>query len=273
MQIWIIEDEASAARSLERLLTRLRPDWDDLGRTGSIVESIPALEAHPELDLIFADIRLEDGLSFAIFERVRTEALVVFTTAYDEYALKAFDYNCIDYLLKPYREEALTRALEKCERILGRRAASDPASAQEPLSEWPGSQVTAALGGVYADLGAGRPVYRSRILLHKGQDEVVRETKDLCYAELDEGGVRVYFCDGEWADYPGSLGALSESLDPERFQRISRQVILRLDHVDHLTPGPGRDTLVHLKAPYGTVSFTITADSKKRLLDGLRLIW
>ena len=200
-------------------------------------------------------------------------AELLFTTAYDEYALKAFDYNCIDYLLKPYREEALTRALEKCERILGRRAASDPASAQEPLSEWPGSQVTAALGRVYADLGAGRPVYRSRILLHKGQDEVVRETKDLCYAELDEGGVRVYFCDGEWADYPGSLGALSESLDPDRFQRISRQVILRLDQIDHLTPGPGRDTLVHLKAPYGTVSFTITADSKKRLLDGLRLIW
>ena len=90
MKIWIIEDEASAARSLERLLTRLRPDRDVLGRTGSIVESLPALEAHPELDLIFADIRLEDGLSFAIFERVRTEALVVFTTAYDEYALKAF---------------------------------------------------------------------------------------------------------------------------------------------------------------------------------------
>ena len=116
MKALIIEDESPISRMLEQKLHKLRPEIEIVGITTDIPESVSAIASNPDLDIIFADIRIDDGMSFSIFRQVSTEAQIVFTTAYDEYALKAFDYNCVDYLLKPVSEESLERALTRCEK-------------------------------------------------------------------------------------------------------------------------------------------------------------
>ena len=104
MKVLIIEDESLSAQALERTLMELRPDWDVAGRTTSIEASLRFLAEHKDMDIIFSDIRLDDGLSFAIFDKVETKAAVVFVTGYDEYAIRAFEYNCADYLMKPVQK-------------------------------------------------------------------------------------------------------------------------------------------------------------------------
>ena len=111
IQAVIIEDEKPAARRLQRMLEKL--DVKVLVNLHSIEEAVAWFENNPHPELIFLDIQLSDGLSFEIFEKTRVKAAVIFTTAYDEYALKAFKLNSVDYLLKPIDDEELEAALAK----------------------------------------------------------------------------------------------------------------------------------------------------------------
>ena len=111
MEILIIEDEKPAARRLSRMLSELGVEVSHM--LHSVEEAIAWFETHKDPDLIFLDIQLSDGLSFEIFEQVEVKAPIVFTTAYDEYALQAFKLNSIDYLLKPIDEDELTAALKQ----------------------------------------------------------------------------------------------------------------------------------------------------------------
>ncbi|WP_405511588.1 LytR/AlgR family response regulator transcription factor [Spirosoma sp. KNUC1025] len=113
MTILIIEDEEPTARKLQRLLTDVMPSAHIAGMTVSVEESVEWLSINPRPDLIFMDIELADGQSFDIFNRFAVKSPVIFTTAYDEYAIKAFKVNSIDYLLKPVKEADLRQALEK----------------------------------------------------------------------------------------------------------------------------------------------------------------
>ena len=108
MKVLIIEDEAPAFRRLQRILEEIRPDIEILEVIDSIQESVQWLEQNTEPDLIFMDIQLADGLSFEIFNRIKILTPVIFTTAYDEFTLKAFKVNSIDYLLKPINRELLS---------------------------------------------------------------------------------------------------------------------------------------------------------------------
>lgn len=110
----IIEDEKPAARRLERIINDL--GYEVQKKLHSVEESVDWFQHQPKVDLIFLDIQLSDGLSFEIFEKVKVEADIIFTTAYDEYALKAFKLNSIDYLLKPIDVEELSYALQKFEK-------------------------------------------------------------------------------------------------------------------------------------------------------------
>jgi two-component system response regulator LytT len=114
MNVLIIEDEPLAAANLRGMLRFLRPNCQLVGELETVAESIDFLShAPPPIDLAFCDIHLGDGISFAIFERVPVDFPIIFTTAYDEYALQAFSVNSVDYLLKPIKELGLRRALEK----------------------------------------------------------------------------------------------------------------------------------------------------------------
>ena len=119
MKTLIIEDETAAARNLEAILKGIEPDAEVLDVLESVSDSIEWLRTHPAPDLLFMDIHLADGDSFRIFEAVEVTAPVVFTTAYDRYALEAFKVNSIDYLLKPLNEGDVRRALDKLRRLTG----------------------------------------------------------------------------------------------------------------------------------------------------------
>ncbi len=116
MQILIIEDEARAANQLQSLLSGLDFNYELLEVIDTVEESVLWLQNHKSPDLIFMDIQLADGLSFEIFQKVHTDCPIIFTTAFDQYAIRAFRVNSIDYLLKPIQEADLNRALEKLRR-------------------------------------------------------------------------------------------------------------------------------------------------------------
>ena len=117
MNILIIEDEKRNYNRLKRLLEEIDYTLHIEGPTTSIVETVAYLQSHPAPDLILADIRLTDGLSFDALAQVNVQAPVIFTTAYDEYAIRAFKYNSIDYLLKPIDADELATALQRARRL------------------------------------------------------------------------------------------------------------------------------------------------------------
>jgi two-component system response regulator LytT len=117
MNVLIIEDEPLAADKLELMLLKIDSEINVLARLESVLDSINWLNAHNKADLIFMDIQLDDGICFEIFDSVKIETPIIFTTAYDSYAIKAFQVNSVDYLLKPIEEQALVKALEKYRQI------------------------------------------------------------------------------------------------------------------------------------------------------------
>jgi DNA-binding LytR/AlgR family response regulator len=119
MKVVIIEDEAFAALRLKKMILDFNPDIKILAELESVAESVKWFKSNPEPDLIFLDIHLEDDLSFAIFDQVNISSPVIFTTAFDEYAIKAFKLKSIDYLLKPIVHEELAAALKKYEQFSG----------------------------------------------------------------------------------------------------------------------------------------------------------
>ncbi|MCB0522352.1 MAG: response regulator [Saprospiraceae bacterium] len=122
MNAIIIEDENLTARRLEGLLQKYDPTINVMSILPSVQEAVAWLDAHPEPDLVFMDIHLEDDLAFKIFEQVRLAAPVIFTTAYDEYMIQAFKVNSVDYLLKPINYDELVQALEKYQSLKKRYA-------------------------------------------------------------------------------------------------------------------------------------------------------
>jgi DNA-binding LytR/AlgR family response regulator len=113
MNVIILEDETRAANFLERLLQKVAPEMKVAAKIESVRDAVPFLKIHTEIDLVFADVQLADGLSFEIFGQVSVKCPIIFTTAYDHYAIEAFKTNGIDYLLKPVEEQRLKKAIEK----------------------------------------------------------------------------------------------------------------------------------------------------------------
>ena len=132
MRILIIEDEASAVNRLRKMLAELAPGSEVVADVPSIAAAVEWIKTNEAPDLALVDVQLADGESFAIFERVQVDFPVVFTTAYDEHALRAFRVNALDYLLKPIRREELQQALERAGRT---RVVRDHASLARPMAD------------------------------------------------------------------------------------------------------------------------------------------
>lgn len=247
MRVLIIEDEREIAKSMAEDLQQLRPQVEIVGTVSSIDGAVRMISDNQDLDIIFADILIDDGMSFRVFEKVDTDAMVVFTTAYDEFALKAFDYNCVDYLLKPVSLDGLERALTRCE---SRSATVRPYDIHRMSSE----------------ILQGYVGFRKKMLIDKGPDLIIRDVEDLCYVRTEKGYVTAFFRDGFKSLVNSSLANLSESLDPARFLRINRQVLINLECIDRISNGEGREYVVRLKPPFEEESFVINADTKKKIL-------
>lgn len=170
MNVLIIEDEPAAARQLQRLVSEQATAIQVVGVLDSIESAVDWFTRHPHPDLLLLDIELSDGQSFDIFTQVTVTCPVIFTTAYDEYALRAFELNSIDYLLKPINPVALQRALEKFGQLKQTYGEKFSTSRLEQLIRdlsQPSSVVT--------------PSYRERFLVRLGQRLLPIEATDIAY--------------------------------------------------------------------------------------------
>lgn len=213
MRILIVEDESLAARRLEKMINELQPTWQVVGKTTSIAETVSFLQ-NTTFDLIFLDIQLSDGLSFDVFQQVEVNTPVIFTTAYDEYALKAFDINSLAYLLKPIRKDRLAEALEKYQKI---------------QQVWSGD-----MSWLIKQVQGQSPVFRERFLVQVGERFVKIETGDIAYFYAMAKHVFVKTFSNRTYPVDYSLDALEKMLDPGRFFRINRKLMLQVEAIDQM---------------------------------------
>lgn len=176
MKILIVEDEELAVEKLSYIISAIESEADIVGSTGSIAETVEWLQQHDQPDLILMDIELTDGQSFEIFNRIDIQSKVIFTTSYDEYALKAFKVNSIDYLLKPVQKEDLKAAFDKYKRFMVQRVPS-------PV-EGSSINIQSLLQEMQQQFKPRE--YRFRFLVKQGQKHLPVETDNIAYFYVDD---------------------------------------------------------------------------------------
>ena len=252
MTIFIIEDEEPTARKLQRLLADVIPGSRVVGMTGSVDESVTWLQTNVRPDLIFMDIELADGQSFAIFDQVRVTSPVIFTTAYDEYAIKAFRVNSIDYLLKPIKEADLRQSLSKLQALKDvLTGTGDPAnlsSLKTSITNLLHQLQSNPLPAAPSPLPSTTP--RDRFLIKQGQRLFSVSTGEIAYFfsrnKLSFLKTRDH---QEWlVDY--TMDELGQMLDPNLFFRLNRQVIAELRSVDKVHLHFNGKLKINLQPPF-----------------------
>lgn len=226
MNCLIVEDEKIAAERLVRLVEQADPTIRILDVVQSVRNSIAWLQTNPPPDLAFVDIQLSDGLSFEIFEQIPTQFPLIFTTAFDEYAIRAFKLNSIDYLLKPIKPEELNSAIAKYR--LQRKIPSYPQHLFDRM------------------LKSFTQEYKSRFVIKVGEHlRVIPENAIQCFYSLEKA---VFLQNREGRDYAVNytLEQLEEIMDPARFFRINRKYIIALDAIRDIVSLSGSRLLIKL---------------------------
>ena len=206
MNAIIIEDEYLAAAELERLLGEVAPEITILTKLDSVSESVKWLKKN-KADVIFMDIHLGDGQSFDIFEQVEVTAPVIFITAYDEYALKAFKYQGIDYILKPFDKEELQQALNKLESL-------SPTNTPFPV--------------------ASLTVYQERFLVTVGTKMKSVTVGDVAYFMADGKYLVLFTRDGQNYILDQTISGIEMKLNPAQFFKINRKFIISYNSIKEM---------------------------------------
>jgi len=217
MKVLIIEDEPFAQTELIRLLGNATSEAEIIGTLDSVETAISWFENNSEPDLVFLDIQLSDGLSFEIFEHVKFRCPVIFTTAFDEYAIEAFKLNSIDYLLKPIKPVALKQALDKYFGI------KETYKTRESFSISPEQ--------VQQLLNFRQPNYKSRFIAKLGDTIRHIPVEDIAYFFADNNVVFLVAKNGSKQIIEYSLEELLGVLNPSRFFRLNRSYIVDIDSV------------------------------------------
>ena len=212
MKVLIIEDESHSAERLQRNIHALHPDYEISGITKSIAQSIDYLQKE-QPDLIFSDIRLQDGLSFDIFREVKVTSPIIFTTAYDQYAIQAFKFNSIDYLLKPVDSDELEAAIRKAVAKIG-------PSRQEPDLE-----------RLLEYLGNSASRYRERFLISRRDEYLTIDVRNVCFINSQQNITRIYMTDGTSAIISSTLDQVEKEMNPASFFRANRQYLIQVSHI------------------------------------------
>jgi DNA-binding LytR/AlgR family response regulator len=210
MNLLIIEDEPRAASRLEKLILKVYPEAKILSKIETVRDAVRFLNGHKELKVIFADIQLADGLSFEIFQQVTIDCPVIFTTAYDQYAIEAFNTNGIDYLLKPIEEERLAQALAKLKKL------TTPPDIER-------------LYRLIKNELPGMKKVKNRFMVKVGEQiKTFPAGRIKAFYSFDGATFLLTFEGGNYiVDY--TLDQLEEMLDPELFFRVNRKHFLHLD--------------------------------------------
>lgn len=245
MDVIIIEDEELAANRLEAMIKKYDKNINVLAKLESVAEAVNWFSSNDEPDLIFLDIHLEDGLSFGIFERVDVSSPIIFTTAFDEYAIKAFKLKSIDYLLKPITQEELNQALEKYKNW--HRPEKAPVTPENEAS--PATVTGIDLQSLYALITKKEPQYKSRFSITIGQKIKTFSVDEIAYFYAEEGVVLMVT--NQKAQYPidYSLDQLTGQLDPQQFFRINRQFLIKISAVENVVVYPKSKLKVVLNPP------------------------
>ena len=217
MKVVIVEDELAASENLAYLLQSI----DDTIEIEQVLESVTdavAFFAQPfKASLIFMDIHLADGLSFEIFEKVEVTTPIIFTTAYDQYALKAFKVNSIDYLLKPIDEEELLEAIDKFKNRTTEKGIDKH-----------------QIEGLLNLIGGGAKSYKETFLVSHRDQLVPLKTSKIAYFRIDTGIVKAITMDSQSFVMDNKLEEIEEELDPFKFYRVNRQFIVQKDALESI---------------------------------------
>lgn len=217
MKVIIVEDELAASENLAYLLQSIDQKIEIERVLESVKDAVAYFSGPSEASLIFMDIHLADGLSFEIFEKVEVKTPIIFTTAYDQYALKAFKVNSIDYLLKPIDEDELQEALKKFE---GRNIQEGIDSRQ--------------LEGLLQLIGRKQKIYKETFLVSHRDQLVPLKTDNIAYFRIDTGIVKGVTVENQAYVMDNKLEEIEEALDPAKFYRVNRQFIVRKDALESI---------------------------------------
>lgn len=217
MKVIIIEDELLAQAKLETMLLALDKSIEITATISSVKEALRWLSQNPSPDLAFVDIQLSDDHSFEIFRKHPIPFPVIFTTAYDKYLLESFEFNSIDYLLKPITEEKLKRALDKVKNL---------------AQHFQGSVLKMILQPEQS--------VKRRILAKKGTEYVALEFDDIAYFFTDHKIVFVRDFTGKQLMVDKNLGELEHMLDSHKFFRLNRKFIAQLKAIERFKPDNGK---------------------------------
>ena len=214
MRVVIVEDELAASENLAYLLNAIDSDIEILKVLDSVKSSVTFLSKAHDAELIFMDIHLADGVSFEIFDRVTIDIPVIFTTAYNQYALKAFKFNSIDYLLKPIDKDELSDALEQFKVQNKQKGISDP-----------------QIKGLIDLIDRKAKTYKSTFLVHHREEMIPLKTEKIAYFRIDTGIVKGITSDNKFYIMDSKLEDIEEELDPDHFYRVNRQFLVNRDAI------------------------------------------
>ncbi|AXT55183.1 DNA-binding response regulator [Aquimarina sp. AD1] len=210
MRVIIIEDEITASDNLTYLLNRIDASIEVVKVLDSVKSSITYFSETVDAALIFMDIHLADGISFEIFDKVSIDVPIIFTTAYDKYAIKAFKVNSVDYLLKPIDQEELATAITK---FKNQKQTSNTVSNQ--------------INDVVQFLQNSSKSYKNMYLVHHKDELLPLPADDISYFFIDIGMVKAITTENKGYIIDKKLEDIEEELDPEKFFRANRQFIIQ----------------------------------------------
>jgi two-component system LytT family response regulator len=213
MNILIIEDEPLVAKDIHNLVLRLEPDASIVAILSSVEESRKWLSEMEGPDLILSDIQLSDGTCFEIFENMNLSCPIIFTTAYDAYAIRAFKLNSIDYLLKPIDAEELSAALRKYKTLVGRSLLD--VQVKSLIQQW----------------GKGNKYYKERFLVLHGSSLVPVMQSDIAFFHKDQLIFLHTMKEDKFICEYHALDDVEDLLDPQYFFRVNRQYIIHVQAV------------------------------------------
>lgn len=232
MKSIIIEDEALAAQSLENLILEVDSSIEIAAVLQSIDESVIWFKENTMPDLVFMDIHLADGSSFSIFDEVDITCPIIFTTAYDEYALKAFQVNSIDYLLKPINKEDLQRAITKYKNFSSSNQGNND-----------------ALANLLASIKEDKKAKRTHFLIPSKDKLIPLPVSDIAYIYIETGIVKAVGCDQQSFVLDQPLDILMEELDNYKFFRANRQYIIAHNAIEDISLWFGGKLSVNMVVP------------------------
>lgn len=232
MKAVIIEDELIAAQKLERLIAQSADDIQVITVLQSVDESIEWFSVNTAPDVVFMDIHLADGSAFSIFEKVQISCPIIFTTAYDEYALKAFEVNSIDYLLKPISEKSFERAIGKFRNMNALNSNNND-----------------MINNLLAAFKETKKPYKSNFLIPHKDKFIPLSVDKIAYFYIENKMTKIITLDTQHYNIDGSLEELFQNLDPSNFFRANRQCIVSHKAIQDISIWFGSKLSINLKVP------------------------